>query len=131
MRHPLSPRIHGYIDYAAVVVLALAPSLFGFSGLPATLCWGFAIALLGVSLLTAYPLGVAKVIPFPIHGGIEAVSAPLLVIAPFLLGFSRDLAARNFFMVAGIALGIVYLVTNYRAAELPGTGVGVRRRTTV
>ena len=84
-----------------------------------------------MSLLTAYPLGVAKVIPFPIHGAIESVSAPLLVIAPFLLDFSRDVAARNFFIVAGIALGIVYLVTNSRAAELPRSGVGVRRRTTV
>ncbi len=130
MRAPLSPRIHGYIDYVAVGLLALAPALFDFSGLPAALCYVLAIVQLGMSLMTAYPLGVAKLLPFTIHGTIEAATAAFLVIAPFLLGFSEIVSARNFFMVAGIGLFLVWAVTNYKAAERPlsGTGIGVRRR---
>jgi hypothetical protein len=119
MSGPLSPRIHGFIDYGSVVLLLLSPMLFGFAGVPATLCYLFAGALLVLSLITAYPLGVAKVVPFTLHGMIEAVSAVGLVLAPFLFGFSRVEAARNFFIVAGIALGLVFLVTNYKAAERP------------
>jgi phosphatidylserine synthase len=129
MTGPLSPRAHGFLDYGASVIVALAPTLFDFGGLPATLCYLFAGALFVLSLLTAYPLGVAKVIPFTAHGMVEAVSAVFLVIAPFLLGFSRDVSARNFFVAAGIALGIVFLVTNYRAAERPRRGSMARQRT--
>ena len=112
----LDPRTHGYLDYAAVAVLALAPTLFGFGGVAATICYVVAAMQLGMSLLTAYPLGVAKVIPFSVHGAIELVVAMALVVAPWLLGFSSEDAARNFFVVAGLGLFSVYLVTNYKAA---------------
>jgi hypothetical protein len=130
MAGPLSPRVHGFIDYGSVVFLVLSPMLFGFSGVPATLCYLFAGALLVLSLITAYPLGVAKLVPFTIHGAIEAVSAVGLVLAPFLFGFSDVPAARNFFLVAGVALGIVFLVTNYKAAERPRRLIGTQRRIT-
>lgn len=125
----LSPRIHGYIDYVAVALLALAPTLFGFSGLPAALCYILAVVQLGMSLLTAYPLGVASLIPFTVHGTIEAVTSVLLVIVPFLFGFSDVPAARNFFIIGGIVLFAVWLTTNYKAAGRPvQAGVGARRR---
>ena len=129
MTGPLSPRAHGFLDYGASVVVALAPSLFDFGGLPATLCYLFAVALFVMSLLTAYPLGALKLIPFPAHGMVEAASSLFLLLAPFLLGFSREVSARNFFVIAGLALGVVFLVTNYRAAERPRQGGMARRRT--
>ena len=114
----LSPKIHGFIDYAAVAVLAVAPALFGFVGLPAYLCYALALGLLALSLLTAYPLGLARVIPFTVHGGIEVGMTVFLLAAPWLFGFAAVDAARNFFLVAGVALGMVYVLTNYRAADV-------------
>jgi Kef-type K+ transport system membrane component KefB len=132
MKALLSPRIHGYGDYLIVALLALAPSLFDFSGLPAVLCYVLAVVQLGMSLLTAYPLGVAKIIPFTVHGTIEAVTSIALVLMPFLFGFSRVDSARNFFVILGIGLFLVWLTTNYKAAERPiQGGVGLRRRVQV
>jgi hypothetical protein len=128
MRGPLSPRVHGFLDYGAILLLFLAPSLFGFSGLPATLLYIVAVAYLAMVLLTAYPLGAAKVIPFTVHGYVEAALAVLFIVAPFILGFSDVVAARNFYVVAGIALGGVFLLTNYRAAEAPRSLAGARGR---
>ncbi|MBN1209254.1 MAG: hypothetical protein JXB05_30640 [Myxococcaceae bacterium] len=129
MHRVLNPRIHGFIDYGIVLLLALAPTLFGFSGLPAALCYIIAVAQLGMSLLTAYPLGVAKIIPFPIHGGIELGVGILAIVSPWLFRFSGVAAARNFFLVAGIAVAVVWALTNYKAAELPGrTGELFRQR---
>lgn len=129
MKGPLSPRIHGYIDYLAVGMLLLAPTLFNFSGLPAALCYALAVIQGGMSLLTAYPLGAAKIIPFPVHGTIEAITSVALVVVPFLLGFSEIRSARNFFIGSGIALFLVWLTTNYKAAVRPTMeGAGVRRR---
>ncbi len=117
----LSPKVHGYLDYAAVVLLFLAPTLFGFSGLPATLCYVLGTAQLAMSLVTAYPLGALKMLPFTVHAGIELATALFLIVAPFLLGFSEMTDARNFFMIAGVGLGLVWLTTNYKAADRPGT----------
>ncbi len=129
MKALLSPKVHGYGDYLIVALLALAPTLFNFSGTPAVICYVLAVAQLGMSLMTAYPLGVAKIIPFPVHGSVEVVVSAFLLIAPFLLGFSRIVSARNFFLVSGVGLFLVWLTTNYKAAERPlQGGLGMRRR---
>jgi hypothetical protein len=113
----LDPRPHGYIDYLAVVLLALAPWLFGFGGVAATLCYVLAVLQLGMSLVTAYPLGVVKLLPFTIHGGVELATSIFLIVAPWLFRFSGFNAARNFFIVAGLGLLLVFALTNYKAAE--------------
>jgi hypothetical protein len=112
----LSPRVHGYIDYFAVVGLALAPTLFGFTGVSATICYVLAAVQLGMSLITAYPTSVAKVIPFTVHGAIELATALFLVAAPWIFAFVDVVVARNFFVAAGFSLFLVYLVTDYKAA---------------
>lgn len=122
----LSPRVHGYIDYAAVVLLFLAPTLFGFGGLPATLCYALGATQAVMTLLTAYPLGVAKIIPFPIHGGIEALAAVFAFASPWLFDFSYVDAARNFFIATGVLLAVVWLVTDYRSAYAATPSYGVR-----
>ena len=119
MRGPLSPRVHGFLDYGAIALLFLAPTLFGFGGVAAGILYVVAVAYLAMVLLTAYPLGVAKVIPFTTHGWVEAGLAAFFILAPFLFGFSDVPAARNFFLVAGIALVGVFFLTNYEAAERP------------
>jgi hypothetical protein len=122
----LSPRVHGYIDYAAVAMLLLAPTLFGFGGLAATVCYVLAAAQGGMSLLTAYPLSIAKVIPFQVHGAIELLAAIFAFVSPWLFGYSHVDAARNFFIVSGVALSIVWLVTDYRSAYTATPSYGVR-----
>lgn len=54
-------------------------------------------------------------IPFPVHGGLEALMAPLLVAAPWLVGFARVGSARTFYIAAGITLAAVWLLTDYKA----------------
>lgn len=111
----LSPSVHGVGDYLIVLALLVLPSVFDFSNTPATLCYLLAATQLIVSLLTRYPLGLIKKIPFPIHGYYELVTALLLVPLPWLFGFSNEDAARNFFVISGVSLFVVWLVTNYRA----------------
>lgn len=110
----LSPLVHGVLDYAVVAGFAAAPSLFGFSTLPATLAWVLAGVHLVVTLATAFPLGVVKVIPFPVHGGLETVVALGLLALPWLGGFEAETAARNFYLGAGASVLLVVALTNYR-----------------
>jgi hypothetical protein len=114
----LSPKVHGYLDYAVILVLFIAPSLLGFAAEAAAVSYVLGAAYILLALLTAYPLSLAKVIPFTVHGTIELVLSPFLVAMPWLAGFSAHDASRNFFIIAGIALFIVWAVTDYKAADI-------------
>lgn len=113
----LNPRIHGYLDYLVVLLFLVAPSLFGFSLTAARLSYAVAGIQLVISLMTAYPLGAIKLIPFTIHGAYEFIAAILLIAAPWIFGFSIDLSARYFYIASGVVLFAVWATTNYRAAD--------------
>jgi hypothetical protein len=115
----LDARIHGYLDVAVIAALVLAPTLLGFDGRAASLCYVLAGLHTALTALTAYPMGWLKMIPFPVHGGLEAVLAPALVAAPWLVGFARVPTARIFFVAAGVALAVVWLITDYKST-VPG-----------
>lgn len=127
----LSPKVHGYIDYGASAVFVLAPAVFMVEGAPRAVmgCYVIGAGLLLVSLVTRYPLGVARLVPFTVHGALELLGAPVIVAYPWIAGFDGILSARNFYVVAGVALLLLWLVTDYRAAqysdELPAPEGGV------
>lgn len=110
----ISPNIHGYLDFVTVVIFLLAPTLFGLSGLPAMLAYALAVIHLAVTLATDFPFGVVKLIPFTLHGWIERLVGPLLVVIPFVLGFANETGARNFYIFIGIIIIIVGLLTDYK-----------------
>ncbi len=113
----LSPKFHGFLDYAVVALFALAPILFGFSGIAAILAYVLAGVHCTMTLLTAFPLGVAKLIPFKVHGVIEAVAAVTIAAAPWLFRFASDAVARNFYIMGGALIAVVILLTNYETVE--------------
>lgn len=112
----LTPRMHGYLDYVVVVAFALAPTLFGFSLMPARISYVLAAVHLLLTLFTAFPLGVVKLVPFTIHGGIELIVSIVLVATPWLFSFVGEPAARNFYVAFGVVVFLVWLVTDYKAA---------------
>lgn len=106
---------HAIADYAvglALVIVALAVG--GSAGAVAT---GVVVGItvLAVSMLTRYPLGVVKVLPFTIHSAGDYLAAALLLAAPWTLNFaSGDSGLTAFYIVGGIAVLAVSLVTNYQ-----------------
>jgi len=110
----LNPTIHGYTDYLFSAFLLLAPTFFDFGGTPAALCYGFGVVQLTMSLITRYPMGALKWIPFPVHGGCEVAVAILLAASPWVFNFAALDAPRNLFVVGGLALFGVWFVTDYR-----------------
>jgi hypothetical protein len=88
----IPPRIHGLIDYLVAVLLLAAPYLFGFAdGGPAQMVpTVIAVAIIAVSLLTRYELSLAKVIPYPVHLGLDLVVGLALAVSPWLFGFAEQ-----------------------------------------
>lgn len=126
----ISPTLHGVLDYGTCAFLALAPSLFNLQGTYATVCYILAAGYLVISLLTNMPLGVARLIPFPIHGKLELVSGLVFIASPWLFGFANDNGtARNLFVALGMVFLLVYFLTDWyaqtRTADNNAAGMGV------
>ncbi len=113
MAKPITPRFHGVLDYAVVVVFLLAPALFGLTGLAATLSYLLAGIHLLMTVLTAFPLGLASVVPFSLHGTVELVVGVVLAVLAFAL---FEGAATSFFLVMGLLILLVWALTDYRSA---------------
>jgi len=68
-----------------------------------------------VSMLTRYPLGVVKVVPFPVHSAGDYLAAALLLAGPFVLHFNHsDSGLAALYVAAGVAVLAVSLITNYQ-----------------
>jgi hypothetical protein len=106
--------LHAVADYAVGALLIIVSlAVGGSAGAVAT---GVVVGatVLVVSMLTRYPLGVAKVLPFTVHSAGDYLAAALLLVAPFALNFNTgDRGLIIYFIVNGLAVLAVFLITNY------------------
>lgn len=110
----ISPRTHGYLDFLTVIIFLLAPVLLNLSQVPAILAYGLAFVHLAVTLASGFPVSTIRIIPFTLQGWIERVVGPVLIAVPFILGFAEEVMARNFYIVMGIIIIAVGLLTDYQ-----------------
>ncbi|HET9794978.1 MAG TPA: hypothetical protein VFS34_10985 [Thermoanaerobaculia bacterium] len=109
----IAPGPHRLIDFVAVVVFALAPFAIGLGGLPAAICWILAVVHLLVTLATRFPGRTGGGIAFVAHGVLELVVSVFLAASSWIFGFAPGSPARRFFVTAGVALFLVWLLTDY------------------
>jgi hypothetical protein len=110
----INPKFHGYLDFVVVAVFLTAPTLLKFSNIPGFISYTLAGVHLALTLMTNFPMGMVKVIPFKIHGLIEMIVGPCLVVLPFVLGFTTDPNALYFYIINGIIILLVWALTDYR-----------------
>ena len=80
-------KTHGIIDYLVVIFLALSPTLFHLSPFVSTITYALAGIHFALTILTDFPYGVIRVIPYKIHGLVEFLVSILLFALPWILGF--------------------------------------------
>jgi hypothetical protein len=113
MTKPISPKLHGVIDYLSVPLLLAAGPLFHFTGQPGEITSTLAGVVLVYSLFTAYPLGLVKMIAFSQHRVIDIVFGVAMIVSPFILRFSDVTPARNFFVAMGMFSLMVVALTDF------------------
>ena len=116
MQHPITPTAHGVADYVSAATFVAAPSLLDMPPAAAALSRSLGASYAGLSAATEYPLGVAKLVPFPAHLTMDALLAPVLAAAPWLFGFADDKPARNFFLAMAGVTAVVTSLTQRRRA---------------
>jgi hypothetical protein len=112
----LNPTVHGILDYATVIAFAIAPTVFGFAGMAAIISYVLAGVHLVMTILTHMPLSAVKLIPMRVHAMVEMVVGPLLIAGALLLP-SIFAGAQTFFVASGIAICVVWLLSDYASAS--------------
>lgn len=100
-------KVHGFIDYPLGLFLIAAPWLFGFVDQSDAAMWISVlagIAVLLMSMLTDYELGVMRMLPMKLHNAVDVLVGAFFVIAPWLFGFA-DTGANAWlvFVVVGLS----------------------------
>lgn len=117
MRRPISPRVHGVIDYSTSAAVAAAPKLLDFPPAARNLCATLAGGYTALSSVTDYPMSAKRLVPFKAHGVAEAAIGLALPAAPWLLGFADHRPARNFFLGLTAITFIVAALTDWNASQ--------------
>lgn len=112
----LSARVHGVLDVVTVAVLLLAPLIVGLGGSPAAIAYTLAAIHLLMTLLTRFPMGVWKKIPFFVHGIVELVVGIGLLLLPTFAGYGPGSPAKRFYIAMGAVILVVWALTAYRGA---------------
>lgn len=113
----LSARIHGVLDFFIVAVFLLAPLLVGLGGSPAAISYALAVVHLLMTLMTRFPAGRWKMVPFFAHGIVELIVGIALLILPSFAGYSPGSPARRFYLAIGAAILVVWALTAYQARD--------------
>jgi len=107
-------KIHGFLDYITVIAFAAIPTVLGLEGIPAYLSYTLAGVHFLMTILTNFELGIVKIIPLKVHAWVETAVGPVLIVIPWVLGFSGDMKASITFIAAGIVIILVGRLSQYK-----------------
>ncbi len=112
----ISSKVHGILDYATVIFLLLSPGLFNMEGTLRTFTFVLAGVHFALTALTAFEVGLVKLIPFRIHGILEVVVS--IALAGVAIWFRNDGNDLGFYFYAGLAIVImvVFVFTDFKTA---------------
>jgi hypothetical protein len=109
----LSQKLHGILDYATVLFLALSPSVFNMLPNAALFTYTLAFVHLVLTMFTNFEMGIFRVVPFYVHGIIEISVSVLLVVISFLFFMYHDNTSFYFYLIFAVVLFIVWCISNY------------------
>ena len=113
----IDARTHGVIDYCqAAFFFGMALVCRKKNKKAAKAAWATGAFILAESLLTDYPMGAAKVVPFATHGRMDAGLAATSFMIPGWFGFSGT-AEAQVFRINGFVEGIVAGMTDWESGR--------------
>src|SRR4051795_8594206 len=115
-RGPISPRVHGMLDYLLAAALLAVPLAVQFHDDTATvvmLVLGGAATLLAIG--TNWSTGIVRILPPVVHGIADIAATLVLVFAPFVLGFTEHTVATVLYIVIGAGGLVSTLLTRFES----------------
>ena len=113
---PISPAAHAVLDYAvAATFFGVGAWLMRRHRAAASLAFANGAMVAGMSMLTDYPGGVVRVLPFRGHRAGDVLQAVFAGVGPALFGFAGDEEAKFFYAQAASEVGVI-AATDWDAA---------------
>ena len=116
MRRPISPNLHGVLDYITVAGLLLTSRSLPLPGTVRRLLQTSACLSLLYSVFTRYRFGLLKVVPMEEHLALDLASAASLFLGPEMLGVHEP---RSISLLRGLGVfeTVVPLLTRTQRAS--------------
>jgi len=118
-RGPLPLNVHAALEPLIGAVLIASPWIFGFSDVNeakiSVIVLGILVILTG--MMTDWRVSLMRVIPIRTHFMADLTVAALLIVLPFILGFSDEGGATRFMVIAGVLEAIAALSTRWDPRE--------------
>jgi len=115
----ISSKTHALLDYLVGILLIAAPWLLGFADSTAATVIPIVLgaSTLVYSLFTNYEYGVVRVLPYKIHLTIDFIAGLLLLVSPWLFGFSDRIYLPH--VILGAFEIVAVLLPERRLLQLP------------
>lgn len=116
-KKPIGPKLHGALDYGVAALELAAPSLLKLNKKASTISYALAATKSIINSLTDHPLSLKPLIPFRVHGQLDAALLPAVLVAPWATKAVKQPIAKAYFITLfSLALTTV-LFTDFRANE--------------
>src|SRR3954453_8361749 len=122
-RGPIAPRVHGTLDYLLAAALIAVPLAVHFHDDTATVLMrvGGAATLLAIG--TDWSTGIIRILPPVVHGVADIAATIVLIIAPFVLGFTDNTVATVRYVVIGAGGLGATLPTRFESDLVPAARI--------
>ena len=115
MNKPISPKLHGILDYAVVGMLAVLPASLGLKKGAVGSYAAVATNYLAVNSLTDTPVGIKKVLTFKAHQKADIATLGMLAIMTMAPAIRKDKKALYFHVGFMAMVATQYLLTDFEA----------------
>jgi hypothetical protein len=123
---PISANTHAMLEPLMAALLIASPWIFGFSSVDEATAIAIiaGVAMLLVGQTTRWRYSLAKVIPLRTHMMADIGLGAVLILSPFVFGFSDDGGATRFMVIVGILEVMTALATRWDPEYEVGRGTG-------
>ncbi len=100
MKRPISTATHGAFDYLTAAGYVALPRVLGWTTRPTRLLDGAALFTLGLSIMTHYELGLARLVPMRMHLALDGLLDGVLAAAGLRLRSEESMVRATLLLLA-------------------------------
>jgi hypothetical protein len=132
-RGPIPLNVHAMLEPVIAAVIIAAPWIFGFSNVDdaTVVCVAVGVVMLIAGSMTDWRISLVRLIPLRMHLMTDLLLGAVLILSPFVLGFSDQGGATRFTIIAGALELITALATRWDPIEAQEPAVDRRSRSTL
>jgi SPW repeat len=122
-RGPIPLNAHAALEPLIAIIIIAAPWIFGFSDVDSAkiVCIAVGAVMLVAGSMTDWRVSLVRLIPLRAHLMTDLLLSAVLVLSPFVFGFSDEGGATRFMVIAGVLEALTALATRWDPVEAEPT----------